>query len=102
MGSPQVESFSHLVGVGGPMVYPRNTRLMAGDVVQHRFDDVRQDAQLAHAGRHCPADIVKPPGLHLHTSLRTALVERRFCLAPALEATLTLAEHERAAIAPGH
>src|SRR6476660_5143525 len=63
---------------------------MTADVVQHRLDDVRINAQLGHAGRHRSPDIVDCPRLYA----RQLGVELCLCLAEAGEATLALAEDE--------
>src|SRR5262249_59874421 len=46
--SPEIERLTFFMGVARPIVDPGDTGLVAADVIQHRFDDLRLHAPLRH------------------------------------------------------
>src|SRR5262245_10734516 len=50
VGCPKCECLALLRGVGGAIVDASHASLVSADVVQARFNDVRIDAKLSHAG----------------------------------------------------
>jgi hypothetical protein len=77
---PNSQSVFYFAGVGAAIVDASNTGLVATDMVQHSFDDVRLHANVGHASCCCSAQIMQPPGRNLAT-----LIQSYFCLMPIIE-----------------
>ena len=60
--SPFVERFALFGRVDRAIVNPGDARPMAGNMVQDRFDDMRQRALVAEPCRDRPANVVQAPG----------------------------------------
>jgi hypothetical protein len=61
MRGPFLQRLLALGVVIGAVIGASNTQLVAGLMIDRRLDDVRLHANLAHAGRHRPAQIVQRP-----------------------------------------
>src|SRR5262245_44273822 len=97
MVSPGVECEPFLRPISRLVVDAGDSSFVPADVVQHRLDDVRVDADglLGHAGRDGPADVVDSPFWNIELG-----VEFGLALRPSLKATSALAEDEIAVMAP--
>jgi hypothetical protein len=78
---PTLERTPHFVGVFGAVVNTSNAAFVAADVIKHCFDDVGLYAKLCHSRCASPSEIMEHPGCN-----PDALIERRLCPAPILEA----------------
>ena len=98
MVSPGVECEPLLQPIGRLIVDACYPALVPADVVQHRLDNVRLDADglLGHAGRDGSADIVDSPVWNIELGTELGLALR-----PSLKAASALAEDEIAVMAPG-
>ena len=89
----QCDAFLRLVTRA--IIDPGNTGLMAADVVQDCFDDMRRRSGFGHARGHRAAQIVMRPMFDLGARVLDALIERRLADAPATERpSLSATEYE--------
>ena len=79
--SPEIERLTFLCGVARPIVDAGDAGLVAANVVEQGFDDVRLHAQLGHAGGDRSPHIMKPP----RADRGRLLVECELGLRPALK-----------------
>ena len=79
--SPEIERLTFLCGVARTIVDASDPGLVAADMVEHGFDDVRLHAELGHAGRDRASHIMQPPG----ADRGGLLVECELGLRPALK-----------------
>src|SRR4029077_10787836 len=77
------------------VVNASNAAAAATDVIQNRFDDMRLDADLGHAGRRTSSQIVQYPGRNwlATVELGDVLVERNLVDAETAEHSAVMAEH---------
>ena len=96
---PKVECASLLARVACAIVDARDPRLVAADMVDNGFDDVRLDAEVGHAGRDRAADIVQAPRCwRMPECGRHTGVESALGVAPSLKGAIARAEYEVAAL----
>src|SRR6516162_11934042 len=85
MIGPRRERCALLLFVDRTIVDTGESSLVAADMVQHRFDDMRRDAKLGHAGRGAAAQIMLRPVIELRPSRGEAGVEFPLASRPGCE-----------------
>jgi hypothetical protein len=86
MLGPKIERLALLGRVGGAVVDSGDASLVAADMIEHRFDNMRQYSKFDNPGGDRAADVMQSPGLQFEF---LESVER---LIKALEAGKTLFE----------
>ena len=85
---PNGQSVFHFSCVDGSVVDTGDTSLVAADVVQHRFNNVRLNAEIGHARRRRTAQIVETPRHDPATSIQSFL-----CRIPIIETVRTVTKN---------
>jgi len=62
MLAPQLQRCPLLGGIGAAFVDTGNASLVAADVIQRRFDDVRLNSEISHPGSRCATQVVQLSG----------------------------------------
>jgi hypothetical protein len=91
MLGPKIERLALLGRVGGAVVDSGDASLVAADMIEHRFDNMRQYSKFDNPGGDRAADVMQSPGLQFEflVSLphlgEDAPIKRALGIAPALE-----------------
>src|SRR5215470_149496 len=93
MGRPAVQRVRFLWQVRRAVIDARYARLVAADVVQHGFDDVRLYPDFGHAGGH-GADVVQAPRKHLAVRFLYTFVKPFLGLRPTRESAIPEAKNQ--------
>jgi len=95
MSAPLIERLSPFRSVLRSIVNAGNAGFVAADVVQNSLDDVRQNANVGHAGRDRTPQIVQAPfGNFLFCLFGDPLVERDAGFRPAGKSAASFAEYQ--------
>ena len=95
MIGPSLECHALLRFIACAIINSADTALVAADVIENCFDDVRRRSGFGHVGCHRSAQIVMRPMLDLGASVPDAFVEGFFANTPAAERpTLPATEYE--------